>query len=344
MPQRLLRFVMTLWALGGLAASASRAADLVVLELRQGQKITGEIVSEKRDAVYIDIGFDIIKVPADQIVKRSKPDVEAGKKNEASEDDGKAFYSTKGQDRGSIKEQVEKHGPAVVSIKTPSGEGSGFIINKDGYAITNCHVIEGETEIAAILYVNAPSGLARKRVEDVEIIALNPYVDLALIKLPPQKDLKLSWVSLSSIDEQRAGDGCFAVGNPLGLERSVSQGIISTLNRNFQGQIYIQTDCPINPGNSGGPLFNMRGEVIGVTNMKASFGDNVGFAIPVNVVTDFIKHRETFAYGKDNPNSGHRYLNAPRRSRPGAPPGLDSPKTPNPPASSPPSSKTSSRP
>src|SRR5262249_12391062 len=150
-------------------------------------------------------------------------------------------------------------------IETPSAKGSGFLINGDGYAITNDHVIQGETRIAAVLYQNVPSGLARRRIENVEIVALNPFYDLALIKLPPVQDLKLSHVVLGSLDDVNAGDGVFAVGNPLGLERSVSQGIISSRNRNIEGQIYLQTDAAINPGNSGGPLFNLRGEVIGVT-------------------------------------------------------------------------------
>ena len=78
----------------------------------------------------------------------------------------------------------------MISIETPSGKGSGFIINDDGYAITNDHVIQGETRIAAILYQNVPSGLARRRIEDVEIVALNPFFDLALLKLPPAEGLE----------------------------------------------------------------------------------------------------------------------------------------------------------
>ena len=96
----------------------------------------------------------------------------------------------------------------------------------------------------------------------------------------------------------------------------MSQGIVSTRNRNFEGLVYLQTDTAINPGNSGGPLFNMRGEVIGVTNMKLTLGENLGFAIPINYVKDFLKHREAFAYDKDNPNTGHRYLDPPRRLKP----------------------------
>ena len=127
-------------------------------------------------------------------------------------------------------------------------------------------------------------------------------------------------MSLGSLDDLNAGDGAFAVGNPLGLERSVSQGIISTLNRNFEGLVYLQTDAAINPGNSGGPLFNMKGEVVGVTNMGFRGTDNLGFAIPIPYVKDFLRNREAFAFDKDNPNTGYRYLDPPRRMRPGRPP------------------------
>jgi serine protease Do len=200
-------------------------------------------------------------------------------------------------------------------------------VNDDGYAITNAHVIEGETRIAAVLYQNVPGGLSRRRIENVEIVALNPFFDLALIKLPPLKGLKLRHVLLGSLDDVNAGDGVFAIGNPLGLERSVSQGIISNRNRNIEGQIYIQTDAAINPGNSGGPLFNLKGEVIGVTSRgaHAAIADNLGFAIPISYVKDFLRNREAFSYDKENPNTGYRYLDPPRRLR-GEPPPWASPK------------------
>ena len=152
----------------------------------------------------------------------------------------------------------------------------------------------------------------------------NPFTDLALLKIPAQADLKFAHVYLGSLDNLNAGDGVFAVGNPLGLERSVSQGIISTRNRNFEGLVYLQTDTAINPGNSGGPLFNFQGEVIGVTNMGVMMGQNLNFAIPINYVKDFLRNREAFAFDKDNPNTGHRYLNAPRRIKPGSPVGQSS--------------------
>ncbi|MFM7128987.1 MAG: S1C family serine protease, partial [bacterium] len=232
------------------------------------------------------------------------------------EDTMNGFYRTGGEDGRTVRELVDSFGEGVVSIDTPSGKGSGFILNSDGYAITNHHVIANETRISATLYKKNPGGqLQRVRVEDVEILAMNPLMDLALIRLPKRDDVQYKPCHLS-VDELSAGDGVFAIGNPLGLERSVSQGIVSTRNRNFDGLVYLQTDAAINPGNSGGPLFNLQGEVVGVTNMKATSGDNVGFAIPVRYVKDFLRNREAFGFDKTNPNSGYRYLEAPRRSKP----------------------------
>ena len=296
-----------------------------VIELKEGHQVTGEVVAEKPQALFVDIGFDIIRIPRDQVVRRGKVGEAAASTTSASgpvDSDPTGFFATGSLKPTPVKELVQTYGEAVISIETPSGKGSGFVLNGDGYAVTNNHVIEGETRIAAVLYQNVPNGLARRRIENVEIVALNPFVDLALLKLPPQKDLKLGHVVLGSLEDLHAGDGVFAVGNPLGLERSVSQGIISTKNRNFEGLIFLQTDAAINPGNSGGPLFNLKGEVIGVTNMKASQGDNLGFAIPINYVKDFLRNRDAFAYDKDNPNTGYRYLDPPRRLRSGVPPGM----------------------
>ncbi len=313
-------------ALGGLlgAISPARAASEII-ELKDGHQVVGEIVAEKSNALFVDLGFDIVKVPKDQVVGRRKG-TEAAKATmspagSASDVDPTGFFRTGDLKPTPVKDLVRRFGEAVISIETPSGKGSGFILNEEGFAVTNHHVIDGETRISAFLYENTPNGLRRRRIDDVAIVALNPFVDLALLKLPPQKDLKLGHVYLGSLDDINAGDGVFAVGNPLGLERSVSQGIVSTRNRNFEGLVYLQTDTAINPGNSGGPLFNLRGEVIGVTNMKLTFGENLGFAIPINYVKDFLRNREAFSFDKDNPNTGQRYLDPPRRLKAGPPPG-----------------------
>ena len=320
------------------------SAALEVIGLKDGHQVIGEVVAEKPNALYVDLGFDLVRIPREQIVHRGKPDEASpatGSSSRVADSDLTGFFDTRGLRLAPVKELVHKYGEAVVSIETPSGKGSGFIVNDDGYAVTNNHVIEGETRISAILYQNLGGGLVRRRIDNVEIVALNPFMDLALLKLPPQKDLKLNHVILGSLDDLNAGDGVFAVGNPLGLERSVSQGIVSTRNRNIEGLIYLQTDAAINPGNSGGPLFNLRGEVVGVTSLKASRGENLGFAIPIHYVKDFLRNREAFSFDKNNPNTGFHYLDPPRRHRAGKPPvssqptkeQLGSARTPEPPHS-----------
>jgi serine protease Do len=107
----------------------------------------------------------------------------------------------------------------------------------------------------------------------------------------------------------------FAIGSPLGLERTVTAGIVSTKAREVGGLLYLQTTAQINPGNSGGPLFNLSGEVMGVTNMKVTAGEGLGFAIPVETVRYFLDHRDAFAYSNENPSNPYRYLEPPSRTR-----------------------------
>ena len=118
---------------------------------------------------------------------------------------------------------------------------------------------------------------------------------------------------LGQSESLAVGERVFAIGSPLGLERTVTEGIISTKTREMRGDLYLQTTAQINPGNSGGPLFNLRGEVIGVTNMKINVGEGLGFAIPVEEVRSFLNRRDAFAFDNNNPSTGYRYLEPPRR-------------------------------
>src|SRR5271166_6341367 len=209
--------------LAWLMVPAAQAAEFETLILKDGQRVTGEVVAEKQNALYVDLGYDLLRIPRDQIASRSKLDESnAGLKisPRGVELDTSGFYSTGVLKPSPVKELVSKYGEAVISIETPSGKGSGFLINKDGYAITNDHVVQGESRISAILYVDVPGGFSRRRIEDVELVAFNPFVDLALLKLPLPADLKPSHVILGNADDVNAGDTVFAVGNPLGLERS----------------------------------------------------------------------------------------------------------------------------
>ncbi|QDT26560.1 S1C family serine protease [Gimesia panareensis] len=284
-----------------------------VIELVNGHKVQGDVLKQGADYLLVDIGIEVIRIPADQVRSRTKGDSLSSDKPSVSKSKDK-FYSVAQLPAKSIKELARIYGEAVTLVQTPSGLGSGFIINDRGYCVTNYHVVEKETRIAVTIFHRTKTGeFQRRQIKDVEIIALNPFFDLALLRIPRQKDFPFRYVYLAEDDQQREGEEVFAIGNPLGLERSVSRGIISTRNRNMQGIVYIQTTTQINPGNSGGPLFNSRGEVIGVTNMKLILGEGLGFAIPISYVKHFLDNRDAFAFDKTSPNTGYRYFDAPRR-------------------------------
>ncbi|QDT42919.1 Putative serine protease HhoB precursor [Gimesia alba] len=283
------------------------------IELVNGHKIQGDVLKESNNHLLVDIGIEVLRIPVDQIRSRSKSDKLSDVKKTISQSKDK-LYSVAELPVKSIKELARIYGEAVTLVQTPSGLGSGFIINDRGYCVTNYHVVEKETRIAVTIFHRTANGeFQRRQIKDVEIVALNPFFDLALLRIPRQKDISFRTVYLAENDQQREGEEVFAIGNPLGLERSVSRGIVSTRNRNMQGIVYIQTTTQINPGNSGGPLFNSRGEVIGVTNMKLILGEGLGFAIPITYVKHFLDNRDAFAFDKTSPNTGYRYFDAPRR-------------------------------
>jgi serine protease Do len=289
-------------------------ADADVIELKTGQKIEGEVLKDSGGELIVDLGVDVVKIPLSQVKSRQGSAAPSTSTAAETKADKNVIYSSSELPVRTIKELSQKFGEGVVLVQTPSGLGSGFIIDDRGYCVTNYHVVEQETRIAVTIYHRNNNGeFVRRRIDDVAIVALNPFFDLALLQIPRQKDLEFQHVYLARNNDQREGDDVFAIGNPLGLERSVSQGIISTRNRNFQGLTFIQTTAEINPGNSGGPLFNLRGEVVGVTNMKLLHSEGLGFAIPVAYLKHFLENREAFAFDKNNPNTGNRYLEAPRR-------------------------------
>lgn len=294
------------------------AAVADTIQLKSGHKVQGDILKETETEVYVDIGVDVVKIPVERILAREKGDgTEApkagGNASEANSDD---VFRTANLPIKSVKELAEEYGEGVVLVETPSGLGSGFILNERGYCVTNYHVVERETRIACVIFDKTATGdFVKRRIQDVKILALNPYFDLALLQIPAVEGFQFTTVALAPDTNQKEGDSVFAIGNPLGLDRSVSQGIISTRARNFEGLTYIQTTAEINPGNSGGPLFNSRGEVIGVTNMKLVGGEGLGFAIPISYVKHFLRNRDAFAFDEKNPNAGFRYLDPPRRRK-----------------------------
>ncbi len=159
--------------------------------------------------------------------------------------------------------------------------GSGFIIDREGHIITNNHVIDKADEVI----VQLASGNEYK----AKIVGRDPKTDIALIKIKASKDLPV--LPLGDSDKLKVGDWVIAIGNPFGLDHTVTAGIISAKGRALGGPYdnFLQTDASINPGNSGGPLLNIKGEVIGINTAIHAAAQGIGFAIPINRAKEIVK-------------------------------------------------------
>lgn len=188
----------------------------------------------------------------------------------------------------------EHASPAVVMISAQSINpykvqgrvthtiGSGFIYDAKGLVITNSHVAFGRQT----LFVTLDDGT----VVPARLLGADPVYDIAVLQIPKPEKGKIATVPLGNSDHLRVGENVVAIGNPLGLDQTVTRGIISGVNRILPetplslGEPLIQTDTPINPGNSGGPLLNMCGEVIGMNTAMVQDAQNIGFAIPISLI------------------------------------------------------------
>lgn len=293
------------------------------ITLKNNQVIKAPIIKENIDKIFVDFGFKVLDIPRSEISSiKKEEELKLNKTVDQNNDpslkkQGIFTISQSVKEERPVEECLKKVQDAVVLVSSPVGLGSGFFINDEGFIITNSHVIQGQSKISITLYVQKLDRIETVVLNKVKIIAVNSYRDLALLQIDKTedeaKDLKIAYVPIANFDNIKNGQEVFAVGNPLGLKRTVSQGIISTTNRNLQGQtqLYIQTDAAINPGNSGGPLFNKRCEVIGVNTLGVSQANGLGFAIPSKYLIDFIQNYESFAYDKNNPNNGTQYFEFP---------------------------------
>ncbi len=164
--------------------------------------------------------------------------------------------------------------------------GSGFIIDRKGYIVTNNHVVENADQIKV--------KLANEKEFDAKIVGRDPKTDLALIKIAASSDLVP--LKIGDSDALKVGTWVVAIGSPFGLEQTVTAGIVSAKGRIIGSGPYddfIQTDASINPGNSGGPLINMKGEVVGINTAIIASGQGIGFAIPINLADGIIAQLKT---------------------------------------------------
>lgn len=294
---------------GGLPAAST-------VHLKGGGEVRGEVLAERADRVVVDLGFTVLTVPRDEV--ESIVSADEGKGESAPEENSDLYRVATGSPTLTVKENVARVAEAVVQVRTPSGLGSGFVIHPSGYVVTNGHVVSGEYALTVTFFHRGGSSMEMEVYNKVRIVAFDSDLDLALLKIDDLKEgEKLPTVALGDADKLNEGQTVFAIGSPLGLDRTVSQGIVSTRNRPLGGQLYIQTTTQINPGNSGGPLFNLRGEVVGVNNMKPMITgvEGVGFSIPSTVLKNFLRNRDAFAFDARNPNAGYRYLTPPQAVR-----------------------------
>lgn len=173
----------------------------------------------------------------------------------------------------SVENIVEAYGKSVVLIQTQSSMGSGFVVSSDGLILTNSHVIN-MSETISVKFI------ADNRVySNVKVVKNNTIRDLALLKINEAGNF--TPVVLGDSDQISVGERVVAIGNPKGLENTVSDGLVSAI-RDLNGTKLIQISAPISPGSSGGALFNMNGEVIGITSSSFNEGQNLNFAVAIN--------------------------------------------------------------
>lgn len=173
---------------------------------------------------------------------------------------------------------IEESIKAVVTIKTNVAQGTGFLITNDGYLLTNSHVLSGARYANIYTYEN--------NAYSSSLIGYDLDLDIALLKI----EGNFEKLELGDSDSVKIGEKVIAIGNPLGLSFSTSEGIISARDRIGSNNLpyYFQTDASLNPGNSGGPLINKEGKVIGINNFKIISGESLGFALEINYARDIV--------------------------------------------------------
>jgi S1-C subfamily serine protease len=167
---------------------------------------------------------------------------------------------------------------SVVGVRTDRSIGTGFVVNGEGYIVTNYHVVGGANQIAVLTN--------DQEVISAEIVGGDSFRDIALLKV----DKTFDELEIVDSDDLQVGKKVIAIGNPLGLSFSVSEGIISGLNRAGPNGLeeYVQTDVGLNPGNSGGPLIDTSGRVVGINNFKIGGSEGLGFALEGNAVKEVV--------------------------------------------------------
>lgn len=293
-------------------APPAATGDVESLDLGNGCRLQGRVLRATEAVIFLDVGYDVLKVPMAAVLRRESIDgARTGRV------DKRALWARAELPERSVAEGAKLMGEAVVKIEAAGGQGSGFVTHADGWIVTNFHVVEREVEVDVVVYPVGKNGFEPRTVRKCKVAAINPALDLALVKMEPPDDLQLKTVFLGDSETMQVGDTVYAIGAPIGLDRTVSSGIISVTNRTFEGRCHFQITTPINPGNSGGPLFNLRGEVVGVNSAGYQGFQGLNFAIPTKYVTDFLDNRDAFALDTSRSENGVHYLPAPKKPESG---------------------------
>lgn len=232
-------------------------------QIKSDLNISSYQLSKRIDLVTVDLKSQINKLST--VLLKTQTDL------------GKQISTIQAKTSSDFSGIIQSAVISVVSIKTDIAQGTGFIITSNGYVVTNAHVLSGAKYAEAIT--------SDQNTNDLELIGYNITTDIALLKLKENHD----YLELRDSNNINVGEKVIAIGNPLGLGFSVSEGIVSAVNREGSNGMnaYIQTDAALNPGNSGGPLIGTDGKVIGINNFKAR-GESIGFALESNYIKDSV--------------------------------------------------------
>lgn len=236
----------------------------------------------KEEVNYHNLDQKLNGMEADTQSKINELTESVSKTNEALNRTASSFSSQIGSLKASTSADfsgvIENAVPGVVTIKTDISQGTGFIITDSGYIVTNYHVMQNAKAATIITSDN--------KNHQVSYLGYDSNLDIALLKISGN----YGSLNLANSDKVQVGEKVIAIGNPLGLQFSVSEGIVSAIHREGQNGIkgYIQTDAALNPGNSGGPLINKEGKVIGINNFKLGGGENLGFALESNYIKEAV--------------------------------------------------------
>jgi S1-C subfamily serine protease len=256
--------------LAGFLGGAVVAAVLLVLDIGADTHKTTTVIQQSPLAATRDASTSTSALTAREIYKRDAPGVV--------------------NIRAQIVQQVQSPFDLTPQQNRGEASGSGLVLDDKGYILTNAHVIDGASRVTV--------QLEDKKVTDAKVVGKDPSTDLAVLKIDPS-GLNLKPLALGDSKNVQVGDPTIAIGNPFGLDRTLTTGVVSALQRRiaapngFQIEHVIQTDAAINPGNSGGPLIDASGRVIGINSQIATGGASggnvgIGFAVPINTAKQVI--------------------------------------------------------